>query len=91
MRGEPLAAPALNQGRSDQADELGDEIAGTYYTSILDNNRCGDCKVADDDVLRPLDNPIRLARKPPNIECDGGGRCRCMEAFILKSEAAPSA
>lgn len=84
------AAPALNEGRSDQADVQAEEIAGAYYTSILDGNRCGECKTADDDVLRALDNPIRLARKPPNVMCEGAGRCRCMEAFVLKSEAAPA-
>jgi hypothetical protein len=85
------AAPALNEGRSDQADDQADEIAGTYYTSVLDTNRCQECKTADDDVLRTLDNPIRLARKPPNPDCNGGGRCRCLESFVLKTEAAPAA
>jgi hypothetical protein len=84
------AAPALNQGRFDQADELADVIAGSRYTSILDTRACSPCKTADDDVLRPLDDPVRLSRVPPNPMCEGGGKCRCMEAFALRSEA-PSA
>jgi hypothetical protein len=85
------AAAALNAGRIDQADTDSDLIAGTYYTSILDANRCRDCAQADDDVLRPLDDPVRLAHMPPNPGCFGGGRCRCMEAYIMKSEAPASA
>lgn len=80
------ASAALNEGRSDQADDQSDEIAGSRYTSILDTNRCAPCSNADDDVLRPLNDPVRLARKPPNPQCEGGDRCRCMEAFQLKEE-----
>ncbi len=85
------AAAALNAGRVDQADEDADQIAGAYYTSILDGNRCRDCASADDDVLRPLDDPVRLAHVPPNPGCYGGGRCRCLESYVFKSEAPASA
>jgi hypothetical protein len=81
------AAPALVRGRTDQADELSDQIEGSRYTSLLDSRACQPCKVADDDVLRPLADPVRLARIPPNPSCQGGGRCRCMEAFELRTEA----
>lgn len=84
------ASAVVNAGRSDQADELSDLIAGSRYTSILDANRCQDCARADDDVLRPLTDPVRLARKPPNPECDGFPKCRCMEAYELRAEAAPA-
>ena len=84
------AAPALNVGRSFEADQRADEIRGARYTSILDGNRCDPCRHADDDVLRPLNDPLRLARKPPNRECHGGDRCRCMEVFELLQEAPPS-
>lgn len=80
------AAPALNQGRGDEIDAHKDEIAGVRYTSILDGNRCTDCARADDDVLRKLDDPVRLHRRPPNPECLGGGRCRCMEFAQLRDE-----
>ena len=81
------AAGSLNEGRSDQGDLQADEIRGARYTSILDANRCAACSTADDDVLRPLDDPIRLAHKPPNPDCHGGGRCRCMEFFELDEES----
>jgi hypothetical protein len=83
------AAAALNLGRDDQATADSDLIAGSRYTSILDGNRCSHCRSADDDILRPLTDPVRLAHKPPNPECEGGDRCRCLEAFQFRAEAAP--
>lgn len=93
LRAEALehAMPVLNEGRTDQAQELADVIAGARYTSILDGRRCSACAAADDDVLRPLDDPVRLARIPPNPNCEGGSKCRCLEAFQLREEAAPDA
>jgi hypothetical protein len=82
------AAAALNAGRIDQAEVDSNMIAGTYYTSILDGNRCRDCASADDDVLRKLDDPVRLAHLPPNRDCLGGARCRCMEAYRFAGEDA---
>jgi hypothetical protein len=55
------AAPALNLGRDQQAQQNADQIAGSYYTSILDGNRCEPCSAADDDVLRPLTDPVAMA------------------------------
>ncbi len=89
LRGEAQlhAAGALNEGRQMEADAHGDEIAGARYTSILDRRRCERCQLADDDVLRPLGDPVRLAHKPPNRDCYGGGRCRCMEFYELREES----
>ncbi len=85
------ASSILNEGRVTQASEQADEIAGSRYTSILDGRRCSACARSDDDVLRPLNDPVRLARVPPNPDCEGGGRCRCMEAFQLRDELAGDA
>lgn len=81
------ASSALNAGRTAEADSQVAEIIGSRYTSILDGKRCSACGTADDDVLRPLDDPVRLAHMPPNPDCAGAGRCRCMEAFVLREEA----
>lgn len=85
------ASVALNLGRAQEADEHADVIQGARYTSVLDANTCSDCRLADDDVLRPLDDPVRLERIPPNPDCDGGDKCRCLEFFQLIDELAPSA
>lgn len=84
------AAAALNQGRDDEAGAQSDQILGSRYTSILDSSTCRPCGLADDDVLRPLDDPVRISRKPPNPMCEGGDRCRCMEFFQLREESAPA-
>jgi hypothetical protein len=84
------AAAAVNAGRTDEAEARADEIRGSLYTSILDKNRCEQCAKADDDVLRTLDDPVRRRRRPPNPDCYGGHRCRCMEFFVLKREAPSS-
>ncbi|HEY0391047.1 MAG TPA: hypothetical protein VGC63_04995 [Solirubrobacterales bacterium] len=81
------AAGALNEGRQDQASIQSDEIEGARYTSILDRTRCDQCALADDDVLRKLDDPVRIEHIPPNQDCYGGGRCRCMEFYELEEEA----
>ena len=81
------ASSALNLGRDDAASAHSGEIRGARYTSILDTGRCEMCAIADDDVLRPLNDPVRLSRKPPNKDCYGGGRCRCMEFYELTDEA----
>lgn len=81
------AAGALNEGRIDQASAQAEEIEGARYTSILDRARCDSCALADDDVLRKLDDPVRLEHVPPNQDCHGGGRCRCMEFYELRDEA----
>jgi hypothetical protein len=85
------ASGALNDGRTAQADELAADIEGSRYTSILDGRRCTQCAIADDDILRALDDPVRLARIPPNPSCAGGPACRCMEFFQLRTEQAPAA
>lgn len=81
------ASSAVNLGRDDSAEAHAKEIRGARYTSILDTRRCDMCALADDDVLRPLNDPVRLSRKPPNKDCAGGGRCRCMEFYELNDEA----
>lgn len=89
LRGQAMehASGVLNAGRTHEAEVRSEEIAGSRYTSILDGRRCPSCAAADDDVLRPLDDPVRLARIPPNPDCHGGGRCRCLEAYELLDEA----
>lgn len=81
------AATAVNAGRTDEAAAQAHDIKGVYYTSILDSRRCQSCATADDDVLRALNDPVRLRHVPPNKECFGGMRCRCMEAYVLTDEA----
>lgn len=79
---------AFSQGRHDRildAVNAGDGNQwGVVYTAILDNNTCDVCRDADDGMVRALDDPVRLARKPPNPSCESnlsgtGNQCRCFE------------
>lgn len=78
---------ALAQGRGDASHDLRHLIKGARYTSILDANRCDVCAKADDGILRTLDDPIRLAHRPPNPDCEGWDKCRCLEFYELDDEA----
>lgn len=90
-QGRGHAPAAVNEGREDAALEHADMIRGSRYTSILDRNRCEVCAQADDGVLRRLDDPVRVQRRPPNLSCrsiaSGINRCRCMEFYELNDEA----
>ena len=88
---QQVASEALNLGRAHEADANRELIRGAYYTSILDATRCPACASADDDVLRALDDPVLRANQPPNPNCEGGGRCRCLLAYVLDEESIPSA
>ncbi len=81
------AGAVINLGRRSVADANKARIKGARYTSILDNTRCAACRESDDDILRPLDDPVRLSRVPPNPACLGGVRCRCLEFFQLTDQA----
>lgn len=85
LRREALlnASAALNTGREAEAQDHADEIVGVRYSAVLDKNTCSPCQEADDGKLRALDDPIRLARRPPNKECHGRDRCRCIEFYEL--------
>lgn len=81
------AGAVINLGRRNVAEANRARIKGARYTSILDNSRCAACREADDDILRPLDDPVRLSRIPPNPACSGKQRCRCLEWFQLTDQA----
>ncbi len=83
------AATALGLGRFAEGLAQEKHIRGARYTSLLDGGSCPECRLADDDVLRPMNDPVRLQRIPPNPNCLGGGGCRCLEFFELDDEAAP--
>jgi hypothetical protein len=87
LRSEAMehASALVAIGREDEARAHEDLIAGVIYVSALDKNRCEACAKADDGKVRALDDPDRIT--PPNPDCKGGGRCRCMQFYVLKDEA----
>jgi hypothetical protein len=77
------------QGRHDVILEANsaNDLIGVRYTAILDDNTCGTCDEADDGVVRRIDDPVRLDRRPPNRHCEstasGRNHCRCFEVPAL--------
>ena len=74
---------AYQHGRHDRILAEEGAVAGVLYTAMLDRNTCPACEEADDAVVRALDDPIRLDRRPPNHSCHstrgGANLCRCLE------------
>lgn len=86
--GHDHAVAAFMTGRHDThvaLAEAGAGVVGVRYVSKLDHGTCLECANADDGVVRSLDDPVRIARQPPNPMCasmaSGHNRCRCIEVF----------
>lgn len=94
--GHDHGVAALIHGRHDQGVQLAEEgiAVGSRYSAILDDHTCAACDEADDGIVRPLDDPVRLERRPPNPECastaSGHNRCRCVEVFEVADLPATS-
>ncbi len=87
LRVEALAntAASINDGRADSAVTASD-IAGAYYTSVMDERSCDECVKADDGKLLSPDEAVALG--PPNPLCAGQDRCRCALVWVLSSDPA---
>lgn len=80
---QQAASAALNAGR--QAEAASDpDVEGVIYTALMDTNTCDACAAADTGDVLPLDSPDRI--EPPNADCEGGGRCRCIEVYVLAGD-----
>jgi hypothetical protein len=88
MEGRINSAGAINGGRAAAARVHDGDIVGAYYTAVLDERTCTYCQIADDGIVRPIDDPILQATMPPNPECEGGDFCRCMLAYVLADDPA---
>lgn len=76
---------AVNLGRRDAAKEFEDEIDRAQYSAILDRRVCAVCEGLDG-LEVTLDDPRYEEYMPPNPECLGGDRCRCVWILIFKEE-----
>lgn len=78
---------AFGIGRNVEAETRRDEIKTSYYSAILDTNVC--------EVCAPLDGIEHEYGDPdyetPNPNCLGGGQCRCLTVYVMKTEQEPSA
>lgn len=76
-----LATEALNIGRHAAAEVHADDISRVRYTSLMDRASCGPCESADGTVTTLLSDTYRLL-DPPNPNCQGGPRCRCIWVYL---------
>lgn len=75
-----VTTKAFSVGRDEAARIMGG-IASVDYSAILDNSTCDACRSMDGRTAT-FDSPEHDAMLPPNRDCDGGDRCRCILVFI---------
>jgi hypothetical protein len=75
-----VTTKAFSVGRDEAARIMGG-VASVEYSAILDNATCDACRSMDGRTAA-FDSPEHDAMLPPNRDCDGGDRCRCLLLFI---------
>lgn len=75
-----LTTKAFNMGRDEAAREIGG-VSSVEYSAFLDSATCGECRSADGRTAA-FNSPEHDAMVPPNRDCEGGDRCRCVLVFI---------
>lgn len=75
-----VTTKAFNTGRDEAARILGG-VTEVEYSAILDSSTCSPC-MAMDGQTADFGTPEHDAMVPPNRDCDGGDRCRCVLVFI---------
>lgn len=75
-----VTAKVFNVGRDEAARIMGG-VATVERSAILDNNSCDTCEGKDGDTA-DFGSPEHDALVPPDRDCEGGDRCRCLLLFI---------
>jgi hypothetical protein len=78
------ASASINEGRGDAAIANMPDVVGGIYTSVLDEKTCDPCAATDSGEVQSPDELEVLG--PPNPNCDGGDRCRCMIVWVLTED-----
>lgn len=85
FRGEAnsITTRAFNIGREEFAEQYGDQIEDVEYSAILDNETCEPCSELDGETF-DFESDAHIANTPPNRNCEGMGRCRCVLIYHWK-------
>ena len=85
FRGEAgsITTRAFNIGREQFAEQYGDQIESVEYSAILDNETCEVCADLDGETF-DFQSDAHIANTPPNRNCEGGSRCRCVLVYQWK-------
>lgn len=62
------------------------EFRGVYYSSVLDDGTCDECRAADDGALRRFDDKSHTPA--PHSGCTSSRGCCCAEVFVYLDEVA---
>jgi len=81
------AAYAINSGRSDAAETNAGQIAQAIYTSVMDENTCDEC-ASDNGTAVQVGSIEYYDMSPPNEDCEGGDRCRCVWIYTVSDSLA---
>ena len=85
MEARMLVSEAFGQGRKTQHKRMANEYKFMLYSAILDENSCDVCAAMDGERFAPGSAEWEAAC-PPNKNCLGGNRCRCLEVGVHKDE-----
>lgn len=75
-----VTTKTFNTGRDEAARLLGG-VTSVEYSAILDSGTCDPCRGMDGRTAL-FESSEHDAMVPPNRDCDGGDRCRCVLVFI---------
>jgi hypothetical protein len=75
-----VTTKTFSVGRDEAARILGG-VTEVERSAILDNATCGPCTAADGQTAR-FDSPEHDALVPPDRDCEGGDRCRCVLIYL---------
>lgn len=78
------ASAAVNEGRNDAASANRPDVAGGIYTSVMDANTCDVCASTDNGEVQTPEELETMG--PPNPDCAGGDKCRCMIVWVLSED-----
>ena len=88
FRGEAsgITTRAFNIGREAFAEQYGSQVDSMEYSAILDDGTCGPCAALDGESFE-FQSEEHIANTPPNRNCEGLGRCRCVLITKWKAES----
>lgn len=79
-----LTARAVNVGRDEAARIMGG-VSMVEYSAVLDSETCSPCQDMDGRQA-PFSSAEHDRMLPPNRDCLGGSRCRCVLVFLPDME-----
>lgn len=84
LEAQVIVSEAVNMGRVAEADIQKDDIEMAVYSAILDENLCEECAPLDGQEYE-VGSEEYYADAPPNKNCLGGNRCRCIYVYMFKT------